>query len=504
MKKNILYILILLVSVTACNKKESNTVVDPHAGHDHGEVKLKLTEYSDQFELFAETDPFVKGETAEILAHFTYLSDFSPLADANITASLVIGKNEYSQSIDKPTKPGIYKFSIKPEINGSGKLIFNIKTARGKSQIVSNVVVYGDEHTAIHIAEKKELDQLGAITFTKEQSWKIDFETVFPSIEKFGKVIKTSAQILPSQNSETIITAKTNGVVKFENNVLEGQELVSGETLISISGKGLANENTEVRFLEAKNNYEAAKANYDRKTALAQKQIVSEKEVESAKADYENAKVIFNNLKSNFNANGQLVSSPIKGVVKHIYVANGQYVQAGDMLFSLVNDNKLIVKAEVQQKNYPLLSSISSFNLKSVTNNTCYEMEDLNGTLLSYGKNIDEDEGYLIPVNFQIDKDNNLLVGSFVDLFIKTTTNTNAIVVPNTALIEEQGTFYIFVQLTPELFEKREVKTGLSDGINTEILSGINKSERIVSKGAIIVKLAAVSNSLDPHAGHVH
>ncbi len=131
-------------------------------------------------------------------------------------------------------------------------------------------------------------------------------------------------------------------------------------------------------------------------------------------------------------------------------------------------------------------------------------MEDLNGMLLSYGKNIDEDEGFLIPVNFQIDKDKDLLAGSFVDIFIKTTTNNLAVVVPNTALIEEQGTFYIFVQLTPELFEKREVKKGFSDGINTEILSGINKTERIVSKGAIIVKLAAVSNSLDPHAGHVH
>jgi membrane fusion protein, heavy metal efflux system len=504
MKKNILYALVLLFSITACNQKESNTVVDSHEGHDHGEVKLKLTEYSAQFELYAEADPFVKGVSSEILAHFTNLSDFTPVSDASIQASIVIGDNEYSQTIDNPTTPGIYKFSIKPEVNGSGKLIFNIKTEKGSEQIDSKVVVYGDDHTAIHIAEKKEIVQVGAIAFTKEQSWKVDFKTVFPSVEKFGKVIKTTAQILPSQNSETLVTAKTNGVVKFHKNVLEGQNLIPGATLLSISGKGLANDNAEVRFLEAKNNYEAAKANYDRKFALVQKQIVSEKDVEEAKAEFENSKAVFDNLKNNFNANGQLVSSPIKGVVKRVSVANGQYVQAGDVLFSLVSDYKLIVKAEVQQKNFPLLSSISSFNFKSATNNTSYKMEDLNGMLLTYGKNIDEDEGYLIPVNFQIDKDKDILAGSFVDIYIKTTTNNNAVVVPNTALIEEQGTFYVFVQLTPELFEKREIKIGLSDGINTEVLYGIDKSERIVSRGAIIVKLAAVSNSLDPHAGHVH
>lgn len=504
MKRNVLYILILIISLTACNKKNSNTVTDPHAGHDHGEVKLKLTEYSDRFELFVEADPFVKNQASSILAHFTNLSDFSPLNDAIITASIVIGEKEYSQTIENAAKPGIYKFSIKPETNGSGKLVFNIKKGKSKYQIESNIVVYGDDHTAIHIAEKKEINQPGAIAFTKEQSWKIEFETILPSIEKFGKVIRTTAQILPCQTSENLITAKTNGVIKFHSNILEGQELALGETVLSISGKGLANDNAEVRYLEAKNNYEAAKANYDRKSALGQKQIVSESEVENAKADFENAKAVFNNLKDNFNTNGQLVSSPIKAVVKHVHVANGQYVQAGDLLFSLVSQNKLIVKAEVQQKNFPLLGSISSFNIKSVTNKKAYTMKDLNGMVLSYGKNIDENEGYLIPVNLQIDNDKDLLTGSFVEIFIKTTTNNKALIVPNTALLEEQGTFYIFVQLTPELFEKREVKIGLSDGINTEILSGIRKTERIVSKGAIIVKLAAVSNSLDPHAGHVH
>ena len=71
-------------------------------------------------------------------------------------------------------------------------------------------------------------------------------------------------------------------------------------------------------------------------------------------------------------------------------------------------------------------------------------------------------------------------------------------------MVEEQANYFVFIQLTPELFEKREVKIGLTDGISTEIISGLTKNDRIVTKGAIIVKLAAVSNSLDPHAGHVH
>ena len=162
------------------------------------------------------------------------------------------------------------------------------------------------------------------------------------------------------------------------------------------------------------------------------------------------------------------------------------------------------MKADLQQKYYPYLSLMSSFNIKSSSDNKIYTQDDLNGKLLSYGKYIDEDEGYLIPVNFHIDNTNDFLPGSFVEIFIKTKSNETALLVPNSALVEEQSNFYVFIQLTPELFEKREVKIGVSDGLNTEIISGLTGNERIISKGAIIVKLAAVSNTLDPHAGHVH
>jgi RND family efflux transporter MFP subunit len=274
--------------------------------------------------------------------------------------------------------------------------------------------------------------------------------------------------------------------------------------MMLVSGKGLAFDNIEVQYTEAKNNYELTKTNYDRKLALSQNKIVSDKEAESAKADYENAKAVYNNLKANFNSAGQSVVSPQNGAIKHVFVKNGQYVEAGEELYSVVNNNKLIVNAELQQKYYPYLSLISSFNIKSSADNNIYTQEELNGKLLSYGKDIDEGEGYLIPVNFHINNEKGFLPGSFVEIYIKTKSDKKALLAPNSALIEEQGNFYVFVQKTPELFEKREVKLGVSDGINSEIIAGLNGDERIVSKGAIIVKLAAVSNSLDPHAGHVH
>lgn len=501
MKQISIFVLILVIITMSCSVKESDD--HDHSGHDHGEVKLQLIEYTNQFELFAEADPFSKGNASEILAHFTSIPDFKPLADASVTAILKVGGSEIKQTVETAEIPGIFSFSLKPEKNGSGKLTFEI-TKEKKYIIEVDVVVYGDEHTAVHIADKKQTEHVNAINFTKEQSWKIDFATEYPTFDYFGKLIKTSAQLLPNQSSETLITAKTNGVIKFHKNILEGQELKSGESLLTISGKGLASDNAEVRFLEAKNNFEAAKADYDRKFALSQKQIVSEKELEESKVEFQNAKAVFENLRSNFNENGQVVFSSEKGTINHVYVVNGQYVEAGEALFSICKEHKLIVKAEVQQSYFPYLSSITSFNIKSSISNKYYSKKELNGRLLSFGKHIDGDEGYLIPVNFQIDDNESLLTGSFVEIIIKTKAESESLVVPNTGLLEEQGNYFVLVQRNPETFEKVEVKVGVSDGVNTEILSGIGKTDRIVTRGAVIVKLAAVSNSLDPHAGHVH
>ena len=78
------------------------------------------------------------------------------------------------------------------------------------------------------------------------------------------------------------------------------------------------------------------------------------------------------------------------------------------------------------------------------------------------------------------------------------------VVVPNMSLIEEQGSYFVFVQLHPESFEKREVFAGITDGLHTEVLRGLKENERIVSRGTMLVKMAAASTELDPHSGHVH
>lgn len=501
MKNKLFLFSIIILTISSCNHKHDET----HSDLADEEVKIKLTAYSADFEVFAEADPFVVGRTSNVLSHFSRLPDFKAVESGSIKIRLKIGNKEVSQFLDKPTRKGIYSFELTPETQGKGQIIYDITTGKNNYQlIVSDINVYANEEEANTAAELAAPSRTNTVVFTKEQSWKMDFATELPLIEPFGQVIKTSAQVQSAQGDEIIVSAKTNGLIIFtSDNILEGLKISSGQTLFTISGNGLAENNFTVHYAEAQNNFEKTKTDYERLKDLAKDKIVSEKDVLNAKNEFDNAKAVYDNLNKNFSATGQSVSSPMNGFAKQLFVKNGQYIEAGQPIISISQNKTLLLKADVQQKYAPILGSIYSANIKTIHDSKTYSFEQLNGKILSYGRTANNDN-YLIPVSLQIDNKGSFISGGYVELFLKTITNMNALVVPNTSLIEDQGNVFVFVQINPELFEKREIKIGSTDGLKTEIISGISKNKRIVSTGAIFIKLAQATGTLDAHSGHNH
>ncbi|MBW8334183.1 MAG: efflux RND transporter periplasmic adaptor subunit, partial [Prolixibacteraceae bacterium] len=330
------------------------------------------------------------------------------------------------------------------------------------------------------------------------------FATDFPRNEPFGQIIKTTAQVQSAQGDEVIVSAKASGIVVISaDNVLEGKSVSKGQVLFTISGSSLADNNSAVRYSESKNNFEKAKSDYERSKELAKDKIVSEKDLLNAKNQYDNTMAIYDNLNKNFSPAGQRVASPMSGFIKQLFLQNGQYVEAGQPIVTISQNKTLVLRAEVQQKYAPVLVSIQDANIRTLHDNQTYTLEQLNGKVMSFAKTTNDDN-YLIPISLQIDNTGSFVSGGFVEIYLKTLTNAQALTVPNAALLEEQGIFFVYAQITPELFEKREVKIGATDGVKTEILQGITASERIVSNGAIFIKLAQATGTLDAHSGHVH
>lgn len=488
------------VILTGCTNNHKNENYD-----DEKEVKLKYTAYTDGFELYAEADPFVIGQSSNILSHFSNLPDFSPVHKGIITLRLVVNGQIAEQTLERPLSAGIYSFDIKPSTLGEGNLEYTISYEKYKfKMVIPGIKVFSSADEAVKEAKRLEISNVNTTVFTKEQSWKTDFSTDYPILESTGHVIKTTAQVQPSRNSEIVITARVNGIVSDAGNaILEGSIVKEGQILFSILGGGFADNNSYVRFMEAKNNYEKANADYNRAMLLVQEKIVSDKELLQVKNDYENAKSLYENMSQNFSPNGQTVKSPMAGFIRQFFVKNGQYVETGQPLVIVSQDKTLILHTEVQQKYSPYLSSIGTANIRIPEVDKAFSFEELNGKIVSVGKATAEDN-FLIPINIQVNNAGYLMPGSFVELYLKTVSNSHALTLPNTAILEEQGIFFVYVQVTPELFEKREITIGATDGLRTEIIQGISVKERIVTKSAILIKLAQATGTLDAHSGHVH
>ena len=496
------FITLLLISTTliACS----------HKPHSHGEEEahretLLITSYSSTYELFAEADLFVAGQESHLLAHFTRLADFKPLAEGSVVISLLQEGGEIISGAAEPVSDGIYRITLQPTVAGKGKLQIDIRTSDEVSQLIVNDITIEDNRAeAQHAAEAAPHGGGNTVLFTKEQSWKIGFATTEVRKALFGETIRTVAQIEPSQSDEKVVVARAGGLVRFTGReITPGTVVRTGESLFTMEGGGLADNNTDVRYAEAVAEYNRAKAEYERKSVLAKERIITESELLTVQSAFQNAEAVYANLRKSLSSSGsQVVHAPMNGFVKQLFVRNGELAAAGQALLVVSQNRDLLIRAELQPRYYGVLGTITTATIKVMHSDLTYTLEELNGKIVTYGRSADLTNP-LIPVLFQVENNAGLLPGSFVEMFIQLQEGREAITVPNEALIEEMGAYFLYVQVTPELFEKRAVLIGKSDGRSTEIREGLSVGERVVSRGAIMVKLSQSTGQLDAH-GHGH
>jgi len=482
--------------LTSCNNKEAakeSTALEP----------LSHTLYTENSELFVEFKPLIVGETSKFAAHFTVLGEnFRALTDAKITVSLVVGDKGIKNAIDTPSSPGIFRLALSPKTAGTGTLIFDIVTKDFTDKItIENVVVYPDEKTAL--ANQPPHAESTAISYSKEQAWNVEFANQAVKKQTFNDVIKTSGQILSAPGDEMIITAKASGVVVFSGkNTIVGAAVNTGNSLFTISGGDMTESNIDASVKDARANYLKAKADYERSKSLVADKIVSEREHQQIKLQFDNAQTAYHTISKNYSSKGQNVLAPMSGFVKNVLVTEGQYVPSGTPLATISKNKRLLVQANVSQNYFSRLSSIISANFKTPQSDLVYNTTALNGRVVSYGKSASASTPF-IPVTFEIDNEGQLVSGSIIEIYLKSSTIADALVVPVSSLIEEQGIFYVYVQTGGESFEKREVKVGASDGLNVQIVAGIAENERVVTRGGYQIKLSSASGALPAH-GHEH
>lgn len=481
-----------------------------HSDHDHEEEHLHdahitLSAYTDMFEVFISGSPLVSGHESKFMIHVTQLSTFKPLEKANVKVQFTGTGNDATISAGASDEAGIYTVVYTPKEPGTVKMDVTIE-AGGRTQIVifADLTVFADEHVAHEAAAAAEIKHPNGIAFSKEKAWLIDFATATVAAGAAGTGIEAMAYVEPTSDGARTLNATTRGKVVILNSHLAiGEQVGAGAALFRVDASGLAEGDMRLQINQAQTEFNRAKTEYNRLKGLYEEKLTTAAEVNRAKAEYEQAATQLNALKSGFSGGGQTIASPISGYIQSLDVANGQWVEAGQPLATVANSRNIRLSAKIPSRYASQSSRITNALIFPTAGGEAVSLKSEGGHIISDKALIKPGEA-MITISMEMPNRLNLIPGSYVPVLLQTASESAAITIPRQAIVEEFGNTFVMVQLSPEYFEKREVKLGDINGSGYEVLSGLKEGERIVTKGAGIIKLSQGSAALDPHAGHGH
>ena len=347
-------------------------------------------------------------------------------------------------------------------------------------------------------AHAHEAHGAGEVVFKKQDAEAIGLQTQTVQPGVFSEVIKTSGQIQSAQGSETVLVATVPGVVTLgDTRFVDGTAVRKGQPVLTLASNTLSDGDVAIRI---KNAYQTAKREFERMEQLIGDKIVSQKDYEQARLTYENAKVAYDAIQGKQSVRGVAVTAPMTGFLKNILVKEGDYVTVGQPLATISQNNRLLLRADVSEKNYARLPMIRSAHFKTPYDDKVYKLDELDGRLLSYGKSSGNNS--YIPVLFEFDNKGAVIAGSYVEVYLLGKPMEQVLSVPTSALVEEQGLYCVYLRLDEDCYKKQYVTLGADNGEAVQILSGLKTGDEVVTKGAYQIKLASASNAIPAHTHH--
>ena len=281
----------------------------------------------------------------------------------------------------------------------------------------------------------------------------VKVETVKPA--NFHGVIHTSGKVMAASCDETTVVATISGRVAHMGHVSEGLKVAGGTTLFSITSAGMQVADGDP-VQRAKIDFERAERDYTRAQTLIKDKIISVKDFAVAKAEYEAAKLTYTSMQKTRSAGGVVVAAPRGGYIKQCLVNGGDYVEAGQPLAIITQNKHLYLRAEVPERRFNELNNIRSAKFSTSYSNRLYDISQMGGHIQSYGRSAEVNNSY-IPVIFEFNNTGDVVQGSYADIYLITHERQQVITLPLTAITEEQGLHYIYIQKDAEGYQKQEL-----------------------------------------------
>jgi len=501
---------VALLALAACGGRESGET----RGAQAAQVSLKRTVFTDSTELFLEFPPLVVGREAAFAAHLTRLADFKPVDSGRVTVVLAGGGvPEERFAVEAPSAPGIFRPIANPQHAGARTLSLLLEGPNASAaHDLGAVTIFADEPSAAaaHAAQVKGDD---GIAFLKEQQWKVDFATTAASRRTVGASVPATGVLRAHPDGEALINAPTAGVLAAAGAFPRiGAPVKRGDVLAWLTPR--LGGDTDIATLDSAARkgrvaLDLAHRERERLEALYAMEAVAEKRVIAARAEEQLARAELDAAERRLGqyqgkGGGIPIRAGASGVLAEVKVAPGAFVNEGQLLFHVAGTDRLWLEARVPESALGRIGTPLGawFRPEGFERGFDLRLGD-NARLVGFGGVVDG-ATRTVPLLIEFaNPDRALRIGMGVSVQIRSGEARDAIVIPTSAVLDESGLAVVYVQKEGESFERRLIETGLRAGELVEARSGLAAGERVVSRGAYLVRLAALSPA-SAGEGHTH
>ncbi len=335
-------------------------------------------------------------------------------------------------------------------MNNINKLILLLFVFVGSALMTS----CGSKTAEEAVTEDHHEEEENTVEFTAAQYKTAGIELGKVENKQISGTIKVNGKLDVPPQQMISVSVPLGGFLKTTP-LLQGSRVTKGQVIATIENLDFIQLQQD--YIEAQNQLEFTKADYDRQLELAKENVNAQKTLQQAKTSFvswqakvsglrEKLKVINIDLKSL--EGGAMTStinlySPINGYVTEVNVNIGKFVTPSDILFEIVDTEHLHAELTVFEKDAPRLKIGQKVRFTLAN-----ETKERTATVYLLGREIGVDR--TIRIHCHIDKeDTNLLPGMYLKAIVETG-GIEVPALPDKAIIDYQGKKYIFYQLSEQ------------------------------------------------------
>ncbi|MCA0426025.1 MAG: efflux RND transporter periplasmic adaptor subunit [Bacteroidetes bacterium] len=323
----------------------------------------------------------------------------------------------------------------------------------------------------------------------------VTYKTISPV--KMNIIKKTVATGAVVPRKEVNIKPQVSGIIE-KLFVVAGQKIKRGDKIaqIRIIPNMINLANAESRLNRARLAFENAKLDFDRNQKLFEANML-------ASADFQQFRLALNNAKEELDAaenniqliregvskysgksTNTIVRSTIDGMILDVPLKEGSSViesntfNEGTTIATVADMGEMIFEGKVDESEVGKIKP----GMELILTVGAIDSEKFKAWLEFIApKGVKENGAIQFQVKAKVDlaKGVFLRAGYSANADIVLDKRDSVFCIPEAVLLFENGKTFVEVETKPQVFEKRELKTGLSDGINLELISGINPNDRI-------------------------